>query len=88
MPAHKLIGTAAVVIALGLAIMATVLIVKQTYPLGIKGNRLDVVVQDCSELGWPYGCDWQPHSAAPEPRKHPRPGRRDKHLRCRDFGNC
>ncbi len=88
MLAHKLTGTVAVVIALGLAIMATVVIVKRTYPLGFKSDRLDVVVQECSELGWPYGCNWQQQNASPEPRKHVRPGRRDKHLRCRDFGNC
>lgn len=88
MLAHKLIGTAAVVTALGLAITATVLIVKQIYPLGIKGDRLDVIVQECSELGWPFGCGWQRQDASPEPKKHLRPGRRDKHPRCRDFGNC
>lgn len=88
MRAYRLIGAAAVVIALGLAITASVLIVKRIYPLGIKSDRLDDVVQECSELAWPYGCSWQPQNALPEPKKHVRPGRRDKHLRCRNFGNC
>jgi len=85
---HKFIGTAAAVVALGLAIMAAVLIVKQTYPLGIKSDRLDVVAQDCSQFGWPYGCDWQQQDVSAEQKKNSRFGRRGKRLRCRDFGNC
>ena len=85
---HKLIGTAAAVLTLGLAIAATVLIVKRmSYPVGIKSDRLEVVAQDCAQFSWPYGCDWQ-QSVSPEPKKSSRFGRRGKRLRCRDFGNC
>jgi len=91
MLAHKAISTAAAVLMLSLAIMATVLIAKRifaTYPLGIKADRLDIVAQDCSQIGWPYGCDWQRQDALPEPKKNSRFGRRGKRLRCHDFGNC
>jgi hypothetical protein len=88
---HKLIRTVAAVLALSLAIIATIVIVKRifpTYPLGVKGDRLEISAQDCSQAGWPYGCDWQPQSATPEPKKRLLFGRRGKRLRCRGFGNC
>ena len=88
---QKLIGTAVAVLALSLAVGGTVLIVKRvfaTYPLGIKGDRLEVVAQDCSQIGWPFGCDWQRQEATPEPKKPSRFGHRGKRLRCHNFGNC
>ena len=88
---HKLIGTAAAMLVLGLAIMAVVLIAKRilvTYPLGIKGDRLEVAAQDCSQVSWPFGCNLQQSDALPEPKKNPRFGRRGKRLRCQSFRNC
>ena len=76
---HKLNGAVGASLALSLAITATVVIVKRhsaTYPLGIKGDRLEVVPGGaCSQLAWPFGCGWQP-SERPETRRRPGSDRR------------
>ncbi len=57
-----------------------------TYPLGIKGDRLDVVPRvDCPQVAWPFGCDWQQQSALPDTKKHSRFGRRGRRLGPRSY---
>ena len=87
---HKFSGLAAAILALSVVIAATVLIVNRSFmadSIGIKGDRLDVVAQDCPQVGWPYGCDWQPN-APPESRAHLRIHHRVKRQQCRAFGYC
>jgi hypothetical protein len=78
-PGIRIIG---VMIAAGIAIAATVVIVKrhfETYPLGVKGDRLDAGVPqaDCSQVVWPYGCDWM--DTSPDTVKHLRSDRKRPH---------
>jgi hypothetical protein len=87
---HKFGRLAAAILALTLVIAATVLIVKRSFTadsIGIKGDRLEVVAQDCPQVGWPYGCDWQ-LNAPPESRAHLRIRHRAKRQQCRAFGYC
>jgi hypothetical protein len=68
-----------IMIAAGIAIAAAVVIVKrhfETYPWGAKGDRLDVAIPqaDCSQVVWPYGCDWM--NTSPDTGKHSRPDRK------------
>jgi hypothetical protein len=79
---HRLGWLLEVMIAAGIAIAAMVVIVKrhsETYPLGVKGDRLDVAVPqaDCSQVVWPYGCDWM--NTSPDTGKYSRPDRKRLH---------
>jgi len=82
MRAHKLnnpmIG---VLLAISLAAATAAVIWKRqsvTYPVGVKGDRLDIAPRsDCSQVVWPYGCDWQ-LNASPGTKSHSRFGRRGK----------
>ena len=50
-----------------------------TYPVGIRGDRLDIAPQDgCSQMVWPYGCDWQHQNTLPNTRIHSRFGHRGR----------
>jgi hypothetical protein len=71
-------------IAASMAIAAAVVTMKrhsETYPLGVKGDRLEVAVPqaDCSQVVWPYGCEWM--DTSPNTRKHSRPDRKRKYYR-------
>ena len=69
-------------LAIGIAATAAFVIWKRhgaSYPLGVKGDRLDVAPRaGCSKVVWPYGCDWQP-GAPVDARTHSRFGVRGKH---------
>jgi hypothetical protein len=90
MPAHKANGIVAAVIALSLAIAATVVIGKRYFmasPLLMTAERPEAAAQKCSQIGWPYGCDWQQNTVQ-QPKKSLRLERRSRHPRCVDNGNC
>jgi hypothetical protein len=77
---HKLNHPVArIALAISVVVVASVAVLwKQpaSYPLGIKGDRLEVKPQaGCLPLAWPYGCGWQ-SDTPPERPKHSRFGRR------------
>jgi hypothetical protein len=79
---HKLNSrTMGAMLAISVAATAAVVIRKQqpvSYPLGIKGDRLELTPQaGCSQVVWPYGCDWHLNALA-DTRKHSRFGRRGR----------
>ncbi len=41
-------------------------------PVGIKGDRLDLVEQKpgCPQIAWPFGCDWQERPRLPRRSGH------------------
>lgn len=78
MRAHRFNGRLGAAIVVGIAVAAAVVVVKRhtrTYPLGVKSDRLEVVVppSDCSQAVWPYGCDF---IEPPPEARHIRPGRK------------
>jgi hypothetical protein len=81
MHVHRFNGPLGAAIVVGIAVAAAIVMVKRhtpSYPLGVKGDRLEVVVPQsgCSPTVWPYGCEWI--EPAPE-RKHVRPGSNRQH---------
>jgi len=71
-------------IAGGVAIATLIMMVKgdaAAYPLGVKGDRLDITAPqvDCSQVVWPYGCDWM--NTSPPPKRHARPAQTRQHYR-------
>lgn len=82
---HRLNGRVGVAIAASVAIAAAVVMVKRhavTYPLGVKGDRLEIVVPqaECSPAIWPYGCEWIDTSHDPRKQlKRADPKRQNRH---------
>jgi hypothetical protein len=82
MHVHRLNSRVGAVLAIGLAIAAAVVTVERhsaSFPPGVKGDRLEVTVPQsgCSQVVWPYGCDWQ-SNATSDTKKHSRFGRRGR----------
>jgi hypothetical protein len=86
---HKLYSPTGAVIAAGFLIIAATFIAKRdstSYHVGVKGNRLEVVPSaGCSQVVWPYGCNWQLDELPDTTRNSRLNRRKQRHLDLRWF---